>query len=114
MTMVTSAITSQQGYPPTALMEAIAELGREAMAAGVLVEQGGLMPISAGGLFDLRGGVVSFTDGPYAETKEWVGGYAVYELASKAEAIAWSQRFIDLHQRFWPGWEGRIEIRQIM
>jgi hypothetical protein len=53
-------------------------------------------------------------DGPFAEAREVIGGYAVYDTASKAEAIAWATRFLDLHKQHWPGWEGEVEVRQIM
>ena len=51
------------------------------------------------------------TDGPFTETKEVVGGYAVYDLKSKEEALEWTKRFMDLHRQHWPGWEGEAEIR---
>lgn len=114
MTMITSAASSQGSYPPPALFEGIAELARDANAAGVLVEQGGLMPIAQGAIFTLRKGEVILTDGPFAEAKELVGGYAVYEVPTKEEALMWSRRFIELHQKHWPDWEGQVEIRQIM
>lgn len=114
MTMITSAASSQGSYPPPALFEGIAELARDANAAGVLVEQGGLMPIAQGAIFTLRKGEVILTDGPFAEAKELVGGYAVYDVPTKEEALMWSRRFIELHQQHWPEWEGQIEIRQIM
>jgi hypothetical protein len=47
------------------------------------------------------------------ETKEVIGGYAVYELPSKKEAIEQTERFMQLHKQHWPGWEGETEIRQI-
>lgn len=112
MTMVKT--TKAGGPPPQALMEAIAVLGMEAARAGVLVEQGGLMGKEHSAFLAIRGGKVMVTDGPFAETKELVGGYAVYDLPSRDDAIAWSQRFADLHVAHWPGWEGDIEVRQIM
>ena len=54
------------------------------------------------------------TDGPFAESKELVGGYAVYELPTKAEALEWATRFANLHTEHWPEWEGDIELRPIM
>jgi len=47
------------------------------------------------------------------EAKEVVGGYAVYDLKSKAEAMEWAKRFMQLHIDHWPGWEGEAEVRQI-
>jgi hypothetical protein len=112
MTLVKSAESS--GPPPAELMGAIAKLGAEAAQARALVETGGLLPSAAGARIRLSGGRVTVTDGPFTEAKEVVGGYAVYEVSSKQEAIEWTKRFVELHKKHWPGWEGEIEIRQIM
>ncbi len=115
MTLVKTSSTSNATMPPPpALMEGIMKLGMEAGASGVLVEQGGLMPIEFGASLRLAKGRLQVIDGPFAESKEWVGGYAVYEVGTKAEAVAWTVRFLELHQQFWPGWEGDVEVRQIM
>lgn len=113
MTMVKSKESSS--WPPAALMQAIDELGKEANKAGVLVTTGGLMPTAHGATLRLSAdGNIAVTDGPFAESKEVVGGYAVYEVKDKAEAVEWCRRFIDLHRVHWKGWEGEIELRQIM
>jgi hypothetical protein len=52
-------------------------------------------------------------DGPFTEAKEVVGGYAIYDVKSKKEAIEATSRFMELHREHWPGWEGESEIRQI-
>jgi hypothetical protein len=52
-------------------------------------------------------------DGPFTETKEVVGGYAVMEFKSKQEALDSAVQFMELHQKHWPGWEGETEVRQI-
>jgi hypothetical protein len=99
--------------PPQALMAAIAKLGEEAMQAGVMVETGGLLPSAMGARVRLSAGKQTVTDGPFSETKELIGGYAIYDLKSKQEAIEWASRFMGLHKEHWPGWEGESEIRQI-
>jgi hypothetical protein len=101
------------GTPPKQLMEAIAKLGEEATKAGVLIETGGLLPSAAGARIRLSGGKLSVTDGPFTEAKEVIGGYAIYEVKSKEEAIESTLRFMQLHKEHWPGWEGESEIRQI-
>jgi hypothetical protein len=53
------------------------------------------------------------TDGPFTETKEVVGGYAQFELKSKEEAIESAVRFMELHKKHWPGWEGETEVGQM-
>lgn len=101
------------GPPPNPLMTAIAKLGEEAVKAGVLVETGGLFPSAMGARVRLSGGNLAVTDGPFTEAKELIGGYAVYDVKSKEEAIGWASRFMELHRDHWPGWEGEAEIRQI-
>jgi hypothetical protein len=53
------------------------------------------------------------TDGPFTEAKEVIGGYAQFELKSKEEAVKGAVRFMELHRKHWPGWEGEAEVRQI-
>nr|WP_295889932.1 YciI family protein [uncultured Devosia sp.] len=101
------------GAPPMALMQAIGQLGADAEAAGVLVTQGGLMGKDDSAFIAIRQGKMIITDGPFAESKELVGGYAVYDVPSKAEALEWATRFANLHTEHWPGWEGDIELRPI-
>jgi len=105
--------SEQAGPPPMALMQAIGQLGEEAVKAGVLVEMGGLLPTAMGVRVRASKGKVSVMDGPFSEAKEVVGGYAVYELPSRAEAIQWCRRFMELHVQHWPEFEGESEIRQI-
>lgn len=111
MALVRSKETSSP--PPPALMEAIGKLGEEGTKAGVLVESGGLLPSAMGARVRVAGGKVTTTDGPFTEAKEVIGGYAVYEVKSKQEAIEWTQRFMKVHQDHWKGWEGESELRQI-
>ena len=99
--------------PPPALMEAINALGAEATEAGVMVQVGGLMPTATGAEVRISGGSVSVTDGPFSEAKEVIGGFAIYDVASREEAVAWTERFMDLHRQHWAGWEGVSEIRQM-
>jgi hypothetical protein len=108
------SVEGKMGPPPPALMQAIAAIGGEATQAGALVETRGLLPTAAGALVRVSGGRITVTDGPFAEGKEVIGGYAAYEVASKEEAIRWSRRFMELHAEHWPGWEGETEIRQVM
>ena len=79
----------------------------------MLVEQGGLASTGKGGRVTLRAGTVTVLDGPFSESKEVIGGYAVYDLKSKTEALEWARRFMEIHRVHWPGWEGEAEVRQI-
>jgi hypothetical protein len=111
MTLVKSAETSAP--PPQALMHAIGKLGVEAAGKGVMVEMGGLFPTAMGARVRLAGGKLTVTDGPFTEAKEVIGGYAVYAVKSKEEALEWTRRFMALHQEHWKGWEGEVELRQM-
>lgn len=112
MTMVKSV--EGQGFPPRELFDGITQLGIEATQAGVFVDMGGLMPTAAGAEVSLRGGQIDVTDGPFAEGKEVIGGFAVYDTKTKEEALHWVRKFLDLHVKYWPGFECVVEVRQIM
>jgi hypothetical protein len=111
MMIVKSA--ERSGFPPKELMEAIGKLSEEASNAGTMVGSGGLGPTSLGARVRLSGGQLTVTDGPFTEAKEIVGGYAQFELKSKEEAVASAVRFMELHKKHWPGWEGETEVRQM-
>jgi hypothetical protein len=111
MMLVKSAENS--GPPPKELMDAMAKLAEEAVKAGTMVETGGLAPTAMSTRVRLSRGRVTTIDGPFTEAKEVVGGYAVFELKSKEEAIEATVRFMELHRKHWPGWEGETEIRQV-
>jgi hypothetical protein len=101
------------GPPPKELMDAIASLTEESAKAGTMRGAGGLAPMAQSTRVRVSGGKLTVTDGPFAEAKEVVGGFAQFELKSKQEAIDGAVRFMELHRKHWPGWEGETEIRQI-
>ena len=96
------------------LFQAIARLGDEAKQAGVLVETAGLMPTAAGALVRLNGGQISTSEGPFGLGQEIVGGYAIFNVGSKQEAIDWAKRFMELHREYWSGWQGETEVRRMI
>ena len=103
----------KQGPPPRELMDAIAILAQEEVKAGTMLGNGGLGPTAQGARVRLSGGCVSVTDGPFIESKEVIDGYAQFELKSREEAIESAVRFMELHKKYWPGWEGETEVRQM-
>ena len=111
MMIVKSA--ERSGFPPKELMEAIGKLSEEAVNAGTMLGSGGLAPTALGTRVRLSGGQLTVIDGPFTEAKEVVGGYAQFELKSKEEAVASAVRFMELHKKHWPGWEGETEVRQM-
>ena len=111
MMMVKSA--ENAGSPPKEMMEAIAKMNAEGQQSGKMVASGGLAPTTASTRVRVSRGNLNVIDGPFTETKEVVGGYAIMEFATKAEAIESTKQFMELHRKFWPAWEGETEIRQM-
>jgi hypothetical protein len=101
------------GEAPPALQEAMGQSMAEAFAAGSMIDAGGLYPTAQSTEVRVANGAVSQTDGPYAEAKEVVGGYAILEARSAEEAVEGARRVAQLHVDFWPGWEGSVEVRRI-
>jgi hypothetical protein len=99
------------GPPPASLMEAIDKLLEEATRNGTMVSFGGLQPTSTGARMRITNGKIITTDGPFTEAKEVIGGFSIFNFASKEEALAEARRFTELHLLHWPKWEGEIEIR---
>src|SRR5438874_10819096 len=105
-------VKSPEGQrPPPALFQAIADLGKQ--AGKKLVWTGGLTSTKDGALLRLKGGKIRVSDGPFSEAKEVIGGFAVYDVASREEALEWCRRFLEVHQKHWPEWEGEVELRQV-
>ncbi|MCD9111957.1 YciI family protein [Bradyrhizobium japonicum] len=76
-----------------------------------MIDNGGLMPLSTGARVRILDGELSVIDGPFVEAKEVIGGYAIFELRDKAEAVAMAKEFMQLHLDHMPGWEGTCELR---
>lgn len=102
------------GPPPQRLMEEIAKISQREIEAGRMIDSGGLLPLATGARVSLKNGKVSVIDGPFAEAKEIIGGYAVFEFPTKEEALASAVEFMNLHQQYGEGWEGECEMRLMM
>jgi hypothetical protein len=97
------------------LMAEIAKLADEARQSGQLVTAGALQPSSQGARIKVSGGKTSVIDGPFAETKELVGGFAIFNLPSKEEAVNAARGFMQLYADILgPSYEGQMEIRPLM
>src|SRR5260370_21623667 len=92
--------------PTPALMEAMAKLAEREIKAGRMIDSGGLMPVSMGAQVRITDSKLSVVDGPFVETKEMIGGYAIFELRDKEEAVAAGREFMQLHLYHMPGWDG--------
>ncbi|PYT92618.1 MAG: hypothetical protein DMG36_14005 [Acidobacteria bacterium] len=99
--------------PPQKLVDEITKLSEEAVKSGAMIANGGLAPTAVSSRIRLSGGKVTVTDGPFAEGKEIVGGFAILDYRSKEEAVEGARQFMELHRQYWPGWEGETEVRQI-
>jgi hypothetical protein len=106
---------SEAGAPPDPrMMAAVGKLSEEMAKTGVLVGMGGLLPSSKGARCRLSGGKVTVTDGPFAEAKEIIGGYAIVDVKSKEEAVELARRFWQMHADvLGPSYEATGEIRQM-
>ena len=106
-------VTSSQPMrgPTPALMEAMTKLVDREIKAGRMIDCGGLMPVQTGAQVRITDGKLSVIDGPFVETKEVVGGYAIFELRNKEEAVAAAVEFMQLHREHMPGWDGTCEVR---
>jgi hypothetical protein len=107
-------VKSAYAGPPTPeLLKAIDDLADREIKAGRLLDHGGLMPLANGAQVRVAKGQLSVIDGPFAEAKEVVGGYAIFELPGKEEALASAKEFMQLHSELMPGWEGVCELRAL-
>ncbi|MFF5895190.1 YciI family protein [Streptomyces argenteolus] len=96
--------------PSQGLMERMGALIEEMTKAGVLLDTAGLTPASEGTRVTWSNGEFTVTDGPFTETKEVVGGYALIQAKDKAEILEWTKRFLAVHE---PHWTITSEIREI-
>ena len=106
MVLVKADKSTEAGVMPT--RELLAEMGKfneELAKAGVMLAGEGLQPSSKGARVRFNGNKRTVIDGPFAETKELVAGYWLWQVRSKEEAIEWLKRA--------PFQEGEVEIRQV-
>lgn len=105
-------VTPARPGPPTPeLLEATHKLAEREIKAGRMIDSGGLTPLAEGAQVRIRDDKLSVVDGPFVEAKEVVGGYAIFELRDKEEAIAMATEFMQLHKDMMPGWEGTCDVR---
>ena len=97
--------------PSEQLMADMGKLIEELTGTGQLVSTAGLRPTAEGVRVRLhRGGKLSVVDGPFTETKEVIGGYAILEAQSKAQAVELTRRFLEVHGT---DWDIKCEVRQL-
>ena len=93
MVMVKATQDSEAGAPPTQeLLEAMMAYNEELVKAGIMKGGDGLQPSSKGARVQFDGTKRTVVDGPFAETKELVAGYWLWEVKNMAEAVEWVKR----------------------
>lgn len=108
MRFLTVYKTAETGLPPTPdEMDKMGKLIEEMTTAGVLLTTEGCLPSAMGARVRISGGELTVTDGPFTESKELIGGFALLEVRSKEEAIEWTKRFLRV------AGDGESEIRQL-
>ena len=111
MCIITAPQTNAQLGPSPGMIEAMHRLRDRETKAGRMLDDGGLMPVAMGARVKVADAKLSVIDGPFVEAKEVIGGYAIFELPGKEEAVALAVEFMQLHVDFMPGWEGVCEVR---
>jgi hypothetical protein len=93
---------------------AMGGLIEEMTRRGVLLGTAGLLPYAQGARVRATGGKLTVTDGPFIESKEVIGGYAMMQTKSKEEAVEWGKAFMQLHlDALGASYAGTLEIRQM-
>jgi hypothetical protein len=109
LVMVKATKDSEAGkMPSTKLLEEMGKFNEELVKAGIILAAEGLHPSSKGVRVQFNGDTRTVTDGPFAETKELVAGFWLWQVKSLDEAIEWVKRCPNPHEG-----EGEIEIRQV-
>ncbi len=110
MILVKADKNSEAGVlPDEKLLTAMGKYNEELVKAGVMLAGEGLQPSSKGARVRFSGNKRAVIDGPFAETKELIAGYWLWQVKSKEEAIEWVKRCPNP----FPGTESEIEIRQV-
>jgi hypothetical protein len=108
-------VTPVHPTPPTPeLMAAVHKLAEREIKAGRMVTSGALQPRTSGAQVRITDGRLGVVDGPFVEAKEVIGGYAIFELRDKQEAIEKAVEFMQVHRDYMPGWEGTCEVRALV
>ena len=110
MIIVKASQDSEAGVMPSKeLLTAMGNYNEELVKAGIMIDGEGLHPTSKGTRVRFSGDKRTVIDGPFAETKELIAGYWIWQVQSKQEAIDWVKRCPNPM----PGTEAEIEIRQV-
>ncbi len=110
MVMIKATKNSEEGVLPSSeLLKAMGKYNEELIQAGIMLAGDGLKPSKDGKRVLLSGSTRTVVDGPFAETKELLAGYWLWEVQSMDEALEWVRRCPDPM----PGEETAIELRPL-
>ncbi len=110
MVIIKATANSEAGAMPSEqLIEEMGAYNQELVKAGVMLAGDGLHPSSAGKRVRFAGGKKTVIDGPFAETKELIAGFWIWQVKSMEEALEWVRRCPDPM----PGEESEIELRPV-
>jgi hypothetical protein len=110
MVIIKANKDSENGVMPSEkLLTDMGKFNEELVNAGIMLAGEGLHPSSKGKRVDWRNGKITITDGPFAETKELIAGFWLWQCQSRDEAIEWVKRCPDPM----PGEESELEIRRV-
>ena len=98
---------------PAGLYEAMGEFVGAAIKSGAMIDGAGLKPTGDATRVHLSRRKITVTDGPFTESKEIIGGYALMEMKSREEALEYARKFMELHLQYWPEFEGDCEVRPL-
>ena len=108
--MIKATKDSESGVlPDKKLLEDMGNFNEELAKAGVMLSGEGLHPSSKGARMKFSGPIRTVVDGPFAETKELIAGFWIWQVKSREEAIEWLKRC----PHPFPGQDAEIEIRQV-
>jgi len=111
MTFVRHSESYREAGPPKELMEAMGKFVDRLAREGKFVDGGGLLPSKDGVRVRLAKGKITVLDGPFAEAKEVIGGWAILKTDSREEVLRIQDEFMELHRKYWPEFEGESEVR---
>lgn len=96
--------------PGPEFKERMGALVEESTKAGAMLDGAGLVPTSDGTRVTRSGGAIGYTDGPFTESKQVVSGFAILQAKDKAEALAWTKRYVEIQPEHWTV---TFEVREI-
>ncbi len=110
MVIVKASKNSEAGVMPgEALLTAMGAYNEELVKAGIMLAGDGLHPSARGKRIKFAGGALTVVDGPFAETKELIAGFWIWQVRSMDEAVEWARRCPDPM----PGEEAELELRPV-